>query len=327
MADPDISVVICTQNRGMALADVLDSLIAMDVPSDVTWELVVVDNASTDDTPQVIQSYADKLPLNALREAQPGLSFARNCAVRAARGAYLVWTDDDVRVHTNWLASYARAFRDHPEAGYFGGPITPIFEGTSPDWLVENIDRLGSQFARRDLGDEERPFEAVNGDNPFGANYAIRADIQRRYEYPTYLGVSPKFRRSGEEVAVLRSVREEGFGGYWVPDAAVDHMIPEKRQTFAYIANYHRAIGETWAVLSVRDTPYKDLMGEPISFEGRIFRGVPLWIWRRMATLAMKLRLAKTFGGSAQWLGPFMDFNRLKGAVDYLQRHAKGVDA
>lgn len=323
MSRPKISIVVCTRNRGKPLREMMDSLVAMTVPDDLDWELVMIDNGSTDDTPQIIDSYAGQLPLIHVREDQAGLSFARNRGVATATGDYIVWTDDDVRVKPDWLTAYLRAFEEHPEAGYFGGRITPVFEGSSPDWLTQNMDKLGNAFAMRDLGEETRAFTQETGDNPFGANYAVRMADQRRHEYPTYLGVSPKFRRVGEETAVLRAIKDEGSPGYWVPGAEVLHIIPESRQSLDYVSSYQKALGETWVLLNGRGEA--DFIAERLDPNGVRVGGVHVWIWRHMIAAWAKYRIAKLSGPSTRWLPEFMRYHRYRGAHDYA-RAAKPFD-
>ncbi|NQX94547.1 MAG: glycosyltransferase family 2 protein [Erythrobacter sp.] len=323
MARPKVSIVVCTRNRGKPLREMMDSLVAMNVPEPLEWELVMVDNGSTDDTPEIIDSYADLLPLIHVREDQAGLSFARNRGVATASGDYIVWTDDDVRVKPDWLSAYLRAFEENPDGAYFGGRITPVFEGKTPTWLTENMERLGNAFAKRDLGESMRAFTQETGDNPFGANYAVRMEEQRRYEYPTYLGVSPKFRRVGEETAVLRAIKDEGGEGYWVPDAEVLHIIPESRQTLQYVSSYQKALGETWVLLNGRGEA--NFIAEQLDPKGIRVGGVHIWIWRNMIGAWAKYRLAKLTSASTHWLPEFMRYTRYRGAYDYA-RVAKPFD-
>jgi glycosyltransferase involved in cell wall biosynthesis len=281
--------------------------------------LVVVDNGSTDESPAVIQSFADHLPLRMVREEQAGLSYARNRGVREARGLYIVWTDDDVRVDRRWLAAYEQAFRSYPEAAYFGGRINPVFEGRTPAWLERNLNMLGHTFAQRELGDRIRRFTNEPDDLPFGANFAVRAQEQRAVEYPVDLGVSPNFRRLGEETSVLDALRAAGGHGYWVPEASVDHIIPEGRQSLSYVASYCRAAGETWAVLS-RQLEREGSASIPFHDYSRRFAGVPLWIWRRTLMGWVHYRLARLFGPSSHWMPRLMEYNYCRGALDYLRQ-------
>ena len=118
------TVAICTWNRAWLLPRVLERLTRLQ-HTQSEWEVVVVNNNSTDDTERVLDAFAGRLPLRRAFEARPGLSHARNTAVRWATGDYIVWTDDDALVDADWLAAYVRAAEQHPEAAVFGGPVRP----------------------------------------------------------------------------------------------------------------------------------------------------------------------------------------------------------
>src|SRR5438067_12204351 len=132
-----VTVAICTYNRAESLRRALQSLTRMKLEPNLAWELVVVNNNCTDNTEQVIAAFADKLPLRRVFQPVQGLSHARNCAVDAARGRYIVWTDDDVVVEESWLTAYRQAFAHWPDGAVFGGAIIPTFESPAVPWVVE----------------------------------------------------------------------------------------------------------------------------------------------------------------------------------------------
>ena len=96
VSDMLVTVAICTLNRAESLRKTLASLVAMRLPEQMEWEVVVVDNGSTDHTDKVITDFAERLPIRREYEPQRGHTPARNRAVGAAKGEYIVWTDDDV---------------------------------------------------------------------------------------------------------------------------------------------------------------------------------------------------------------------------------------
>ena len=171
----DVSVIVCTRNRASSLKRTLQSLADLSVPAGLCWEMIVVDNNSTDDTPDVIAGFSGVLPLVAAFEARDGLSNARNRGVQAAAGTYMVWTDDDVVVDRQWLAAYVEAFRRWPEAAVFGGKIIPVYEEPSPAWARDAHDELAPLMACRDFGDASLPLSLATDLIPFGASFAVRA--------------------------------------------------------------------------------------------------------------------------------------------------------
>src|ERR1700749_4624022 len=105
-----ITVGICTFNRAESLRRTLDSLVAMEVPQDVAWEVVIVNNNSTDHTEEVIDAFRDRLSVRREFEPRPGKSNALNRAIDAAEGDYILWTDDDVVVDAGWGRAYVEGF-------------------------------------------------------------------------------------------------------------------------------------------------------------------------------------------------------------------------
>lgn len=263
-----ISMIICTRNRAAQLRRVLESASRMIVPSTIEWELIIVDNGSTDATPAVVEQFRERLPIRRVEQPVAGLSNARNAGVGEARGDYICWTDDDVVLSANWLAAYANAFATHPDATLFGGPVRPVFEGTPPKWLTQGRNLLAGLLAERPIEIGGQIVATSPERLPFGANFAIRAKEQRLQLYDPELGVSPAFRRLGEETAVMLAVLKPGVSGCWVPNARLDHIIPEHRQTMAYVATYFQSVGETSAMLS--SSGRRDFIGDPDSPRGAL---------------------------------------------------------
>lgn len=239
--DPPIlaSVVICTRNRAHSLARTLDSLFHAAAHTCEPWELIVVDNGSSDDTPATVKSFATRMPLRLVSQPVAGLSNARNAGVAVVRGTYVLWTDDDVMVDEQWLAAWFRAFRNRPDDAVFGGRTEPRFEEPQQAWFIEGQRHLQSLLAVRDADWSE----VTEHQLPWGLNYAVRTTEQRRHPYDPELGVAPGRRRGGEEIAVIAAILAAGGTGSWVWDATVYHMIPADRQTADYVVTFHSAMG------------------------------------------------------------------------------------
>lgn len=284
-----ITVAICTRNRATSIAATLESLVACARPS-APWEVVVVDNGSTDDTAQIVAGFQSRLPLRRIDELTPGLSRARNTAVRDARGDYIVWTDDDVLVDTNWLSAYADAFARWPNDAVFGGPIMPRFEGNPPEWLPRVAHLVGGAYAARDLGPSPISL-AIDGDRlPYGANFAVRAREQRDHLYDERVGRGAARSALGEESLAIEAVLRAGGTGHWIPAARVTHCIPPERQTEAFIATHASNYGAL--------------------VEWRKHTGLPTnepddsttTLRRRSLGAAMRLRLVRGFLPPERWI-------------------------
>lgn len=277
-----ITVAICTWNRARLLDQTLESLSKMDVPRGLDWELVVVDNNSTElAVPLVLNGWRQQLPLVTAIEEQQGHSAARNRAVELATGDYLVWTDNDVRVSPQWLAAYADAFRKYPDVAFFGGEIKPVFEEGKPDWMESTWSICAPVYATRDLGNELLELDETK--LPYGANFAIRADFQRRFPYDTQWGRKTTSMVGEDEIAVLTAVARAGGKGLWLPDARLEHVIPADRANESYVGAYYFGQGLTNAL------------------KGKIERGrFRIW-WEALVSL-WKYRLQRRFTSPQAWV-------------------------
>jgi glycosyltransferase involved in cell wall biosynthesis len=284
-----ITVAICTLNRGESLRRTLASLVAMRRSDDLDWEIVVVNNNCTDHTDAVIGAFLDQLPIRREYEEQRGLSCARNRAIDAADGDYIVWTDDDVEVDAGWLAAYTEAFSRWPEATVFSGKIVETYATPVPDWIVGNSSFSG--FAARDFGDEPLPLSIPERRLPFGANFAVRSIEQRTFRYNPDLGPGSTTGLLGDEVDVIERILRTGATGRWVPASKVTHYIGHERQTIDYIVCFYATIGESEAFRfpdSVNDL--------------HIWFGAPRWLWRRLFEEWSRYRIHRLVSPASVWL-------------------------
>jgi glycosyltransferase involved in cell wall biosynthesis len=293
------TIAICTWNRALLLSRALDQLTRVQHPS-TAWEVIVVNNNSTDNTERVLKRFVGRLPLRSVFEPRPGLSYSRNTAVNHATGDYVVWTDDDTLVDANWLVAYQRAIERWPEAAVFGGPVRPRFEGTPPQWLSNAWQDIRGAFASLDLGVE--PFE-LNGRHkiPYGANFVVRMREQRQFAYDPALGRKQAAGALGEETAVIRAILASGGTGWWVPDAVVEHWIPHQRQTIGHLRRYYGLLGKTFYEWDARGVP--------------TFWGRPRWLWRKTLRAELAYIRARSSGDPQRWLKPLVEASILWGAV------------
>ena len=127
-----VDIAICTWNRANLLKRTLESVSNLSVPSDIRLTVVVVDNRSTDETQAVVKAFEDSdfgraNQIVSAIENQQGHTFARNRAVRACKGDLVVWTDDDVLVHSDWIKKYVDAARQQTTVSFWGSHIKPTF--------------------------------------------------------------------------------------------------------------------------------------------------------------------------------------------------------
>ena len=226
-----ISVILCTHNRCQSLAKALNSLAALTLPESVEWEVLVVDNNSSDGTREVVQrDFLGRYPrrFRYLFEPQPGKSYALNAGIRQAQGDILAFTDDDVTVEKTWLRNLTAALNNSEWAGA-GGRVVAEWACPPPLWLsLEGRYALGDTLALFDRGGEAHELS----ENPFGANMAFRKAMFERYGgFRTDLGPRAGSRepQKSEDAEFGRRLLDAGERLRYEPSAIVHHWVPENR--------------------------------------------------------------------------------------------------
>src|SRR5215471_16449490 len=158
----EIAVIISTYNRSDMLNNALDGVLCQNEEGSIPYQVIVVDNNSTDNTRGVVESHIARghENLQYVFEPRQGVSYARNTGVARAKAPIIAFTDDDVRVARDWIANIKAEFDEHPDIAFLGGKILPHWKTAPPDWL--NRDHWWA-LALLDYGEE--PFY-VNADNP-----------------------------------------------------------------------------------------------------------------------------------------------------------------
>ncbi len=264
----DISVVLGTYNRATSLEATLDTFSSLLCPEGLTWELLVVDNNSTDSTREVVEEFAGTVafPVRYIFEKRQGRSAALNAGIAEAKGEILVFTDDDVLLHTDWLANLKRTFDDF-DCAAVAGRVVAQWNHPKPDWLVMEDHYAVTRF---DLGDEPKEIRVP----PLGANSAFRKDVFGKYGlFRLDLGVR------GSEHTITCDDTEFGErlirGGekiVYCPTAIVYHPVDPKRTTKKFFRSWYYYNG----VSMTRTT------GLPS--EGIFWFGVPRWLFRELLT-------------------------------------------
>lgn len=231
-----ISVIFASRNRAALLTQTLDSFTKLQVVG-FDWEILAVDNGSTDSTGQVLQRYASRLPLRPIEEPQPGKNRALNRALPLARGELLVFTDDDVVPHVDWLSALVRATQRWPDDTIFGGRIVALFPPETPDWLRTH-QYAGAAYAEFTPDDPEGPILRA----PFGANYAVRARALATQRFSSDLGPKVGSYAVGGETELLMRLMRLGHRVIYVPDAEVGHVVRDEQLQMPWI--FRRAHGQ-----------------------------------------------------------------------------------
>jgi glucosyl-dolichyl phosphate glucuronosyltransferase len=275
----EFTVIVCTYNRAGNLPICLRHLAQQKGIERRAWEVLVVDNNSSDSTPQVVDDLVKQLPITVryARETEQGLNYARNHGVRASDSTYFSYVDDDILVSENWLAALFDAFEMN-DADAVGGRIHLDPSIRLPKWIRPDTDMMGF-LGYQDFGDE--PFR-MDGKSryPFGGNMAFHRRVVERIGY-----FNPKLGRKGEgrkrselfkgaETDYFRRLSATGDARiFYEPRAIVYHQVMpfqiEKRyfRTIHFNAGYQRAYHD--------DSPLRNrLFGVPGFYYFQLTRGI-----------------------------------------------------
>ena len=229
VSEMKITAIVCTYNRCQSLARALESLALSILPEATEWDVLVVNNNSSDQTEAVVRDICLRYPgrFRYLFEPQQGKSYALNTGIREARGNILAFVDDDVIVEPEWLQNLTFVLQDGQWAGS-GGRILPEPGFVPPDWLALEgpLSLIGALCAYCNLGDKSCEFT----DPPYGANMAFRKEMFCKHGYfRTDLGPRPNSEMRSEDTEFGRRLMTAGERLCYVPSAIVYHEIHERR--------------------------------------------------------------------------------------------------
>lgn len=241
------TILICTYNRARLLEASLESLAGIDYPKD-SWDVLLVDNNSTDSTADVVRRAAPDfpVPLRYLFEPEPGKSNALNTGLAQTDAAIVAFTDDDVRVPSDWLQQIADAFETF-HCDYLGGRVLPMWETPPPSWFPMTGGSMWAAVALLDYGHDPAPLVTRV---PLGVNMAVtREAVQKVGGFNPRLG-----RRAGKLLGqeqrewCLRAT-SEGLTGFYAPGMVLQHFVPSERLTKRYFRRWFFWRGISRAVL------------------------------------------------------------------------------
>lgn len=237
-----LSVIIATYNRAPYIGDTLQSLLTQTLDSQL-WEVLVVNNNSSDNTLQVVKEFAQQHPqinLRVVTEQRQGLSHARNCGIENTVGKYIVIIDDDEQANALFLETYYDFFESHPDVSVCGGVMTPKYEAPEPHWMSPIT--AGFIASTIDLGRRVKQFPMNR--YPVGGNMGFRRSNFERYgNFNVELGRTGTKLLGGEEKDLINRFMAAGEKVYFLPSAVILHSIPASRLTDDYFNRVTRMIG------------------------------------------------------------------------------------
>lgn len=239
----EISVVIATYNRAEMLAGALQSLAEQTIKPEL-FEIVVVDNGSTDETPSVVAEFQrahPKLRTLLVPEKRRGLGRARNTGDEHASGRLIAFLDDDARAEQNWLEKALRCFGEiSPTPLAAGGLIRPFYLAPKPDWFKD-------EYETRSWGNEPRFLS--RGETFSGSNMIFAKEVLEDHgSFSERFGMEGERLSVGEETALFDEIwrRNPEALLYYAPDLVVRHAVPARKMTVSYILKRALVEGQVW---------------------------------------------------------------------------------
>ena len=249
---PALTVCLCTYNGARRIGEVLEAL-GRQTRAAPDWEVLVIDNNSTDDTAAVVAAgLAAHLPGRGriVRETQPGVTRARHRGAVEARGALLAYLDDDNVPAPDYVENALARMARHPEAGLMGGKVLADWIGT-PTPLGARVASFA--LAIRDRGDEPFAYEDITG-GPDTAGMVVRTDLLRAIlAEPLFadrdLGRNASGFGGGEDTAIVIRAHQRGHACRYEPSLVIRHRLPASRTDAAYLLKLFDGIGRGQAAI------------------------------------------------------------------------------
>ncbi len=224
-----ITVLLATHNGADTIGRTLEAMSLLEPPAG-GWEIIVVNNASTDRTETLVRQWQDRLPLTYLFEPRLGKSKAINSGLAKARGDLIVMTDDDVLPDRDWLCQWRRVADAWPALDVFGGAIIPEFGTHPPRWPLPRAS-LTVLYGQT----PERPESEIAPSDVSGANLAVRRQVfdeGLRFDENFLVGTQGLM---GEDTAFVRTAFEKGHRVGFTPAARLRHIIHRQQTSWLWI--------------------------------------------------------------------------------------------
>ena len=281
----NVTVIVCTYNRCEKLANALNRLAASQIPEPIEWEVLVVDNNSSDQTREVVDGFRlrDPAHFRYIFEPQQGLSHARNAGIAKARGEVLAFTDDDDEVEPDWMWNLTVALYSGPWAGV-GGRIIPQWPKPVPKWLSSDRSTLDGPYGEFCPTPTAAPLTRP----PYGGNVAYRREVFEKYGgYRVDLGRSGTNLQGREDIEFGNRLLAAGERLWFEPRAVTHAQILEERLEKMYALRWWYWYGRS-EIADVGPPEAKWFIG-----------GVPLHLFRKFVRWVLQWFLS--FGASKRF--------------------------
>lgn len=308
----ELSVIVCTRNRAKQLATLVQCLGSQRDIENINWEIVIVDNNSSDNTKEVAYAFCEgsNLKINYLFEPKIGLSNARNSGILASKGSLLLFVDDDVLIPKEFVSNALFGIQEFPEFQIFGFRVLPDWHEITkiPFWLTfkKPFGLIQSFLPVHELGVETLQYPNRKAKNPIGAAFLVKKEVfEKLGPFREDLGAG----QSGvcEDTEFFWFAMINKFKILYWPYAALYHPVSPDRLTVKYLHKWYFKLGKslqlvknTGRIFNLRNRHMLGLEGfvanafpffiGDILLKPKIF-GAPIFLWIKLFVVILLLPL------------------------------------
>lgn len=275
--DDGVSIVMCCYNSAERLTKTLSYLRSQEFAYGILWELIIVDNASTDNTAEMALSLWSKdrpCPLRVISEPMPGQNYARRRGLVEANYSIVSFIDDDNWVCDKWIQRVYEVMSEHPDIGACGGIANPVFEIEMPSWFS----RFQENYAVGPQSEQKGYVKML-----YGAGLTVRKEAWRKLAendfIPLASGRQGKALFGGDDTEICFALRLSGWGLWYEPSLKLWHYLSAPRLNWRYLRSFRRFVGRS---IIWHDAYLNAFEGGAQSFM-KCLRGS--WQWRVLSAL------------------------------------------
>jgi len=309
MTKNTLSIVIPTYGNKSRLELLLNSIFKAKIPKSLI-EIIVVENGQKFNAETICNRISNnvKVPITYLYLNEANLGKARNFGTKNSSGSWILFLDDDIRIHEDCLISYEEGIleADQKIVAFMGGPLMPDYEQKPEDWLIEFL-----PFSAKGLHLGEKKF-SINTPILLGGNIAVsRAVFDSEHRFDLLATTGPNSGFVGEETRLQDVLLKKGFKGWYIPGGLVFHYVPKDRCSVSWLRHRNLRSGETTGYLS------EDSLGP-------LLLGAPRWMWRKLVMNQLKYWWFTITGSDKRKrIEILVDVEYLKGVVNGIRKKGK----
>lgn len=246
-----VSIIICVYNGASRIKETLEHLLGQQVSPEIGWEVILVDNNSTDDTvPIARQTWQSGIPMRVVHEPVKGITHARLRGIEAARYEYLSFVDDDNRVNPDWIETIYRTFSENPEIAICGGEITGEYEISPPQWFLKVKSSLAIGAQGNATGDITK-----SGRLLWGAGLSFRKPVfselvRKGFRFHTQGRVGKRL-GAGDDSELNMAFIAGNYRLFYIEHLKLSHFMPASRIDWLYMEKVFCGLGDSEVLLFI----------------------------------------------------------------------------